>query len=140
MVVRWQARNLRFVGNGKTFTLTTDPMGNTKVVRLTPGTYTITEKRAPAGYKRPLAGWTLTVEAGGTISVKGDKAVVVSYNTHSILIIKNSKETGYEIGKTGETGNHTQLLCGALLMIFSFIGLLILMIHDRHKKNAVCAR
>ena len=128
------------VGNGKAFTLTTDPMGNTKVVRLTPGTYTITEKRAPAGYKRPLAGWTLTVEAGGTISVKGDKAVVVSYNTHSILIIKNSKETGYEIGKTGETGNHTQLLCGALLMIFSFIGLLILMIHDRHKKNAVCAR
>ena len=121
-------------GLNRSETLTTDASGNTAPIRITPGTYTISETKAPNGYKKPLSGWTLVVGTDGKMTISGSGASIVSGCSGAIVTIENTKTpTSPGVGATGETGNNGQLLAGAILMLCSFVGLLWLALHDKRR-------
>ena len=151
----------KITGNSYTKTVTADALGNTKTIKLRPGTYGITETATPSGYIRPLGGWTLTVERDGDMSVSGNGAYISLGNTVVLTVDNISNQpcttptqppcstpgsgstpnpaggagkTG-SIGKTGELGGDIRLLCGAAMMLLSFTGLLALLIADGRKKQ-----
>jgi len=151
----------RITGNSYTKTVTADALGNTETIKLRPGTYGITETATPSGYIRPLGGWTLTVERDGNMSVSGNGAYISLGNTVVLTVDNISNQpcatptqppcstpgpgstpkpaggagkTG-SIGKTGELGGDIRLLCGAAMMLLSFMGLLALLIADGRKKQ-----
>ncbi|MGN0785631.1 MAG: collagen binding domain-containing protein, partial [Candidatus Aphodomorpha sp.] len=121
-------------GPNRSETLTTDASGNTAPIRITPGTYTISETKAPNGYKKPLSGWTLVVGTDGKMTISGSGASIVPGCSGAIVTIENTKTpTSPGVGATGETGNNGQLLAGAILMLCSFVGLLWLALHDKRR-------
>lgn len=151
----------KITGNSYTKTVTADALGNTETIKLRPGTYGITETATPSGYIRPLGGWTLTVERDGDMSVSGNGAYISLGNTVVLTVDNISNQpcatptqppcstpgpgstpkpaggagkTG-SIGKTGELGGDIRLLCGAVMMLLSFTGLLTLLIADGRKKQ-----
>jgi len=151
----------KITGNSYTKTVTADALGNTETIKLRPGTYGITETATPSGYIRPLGGWTLTVERDGDMSVSGNGAYISLGNTVVLTVDNISNQpcatptqppcstpgpgstpkpaggagkTG-SIGKTGELGGDIRLLCGAVMMLLSFTGLLALLIADGRKKQ-----
>ena len=123
-------------GANRNETLTTNAAGNTEAIRMTPGTYAITETRAPEGYKKPLSGWTLVVGTDGKMTVSGSGASIVSGCSGAVVTIENTKEpSGSTVGKTGQADNHGQLLAGALLMLFSLVGLLCLALDEKRRSR-----
>lgn len=123
-------------GANRNETLTTNAAGNTEAIRMTPGTYAITETRAPEGYKKPLSGWTLVVGTDGKMTVSGSGASIVSGCSGAVVTIENTKEpSGSTVGKTGQADNHGQFLAGALLMLFSLVGLLCLALDEKRRSR-----
>lgn len=124
-------------GNGTSYKLKTNATGDSNTVYLAPGIYTISETTAPKGYKQPLDGWKLTISKDGRFTVEGEKAVVAVNAGSVTLTVENEKKPttpGSGIAKTGQGENNTLLLSGAALMLFSFAGLLFLML-DEHKRR-----
>lgn len=125
-------------GDGVSYKLKTNATGDSDTVYLTPGKYTISETKAPQSYKQPLDGWILTVSKDGRVSVEG-KDAVVAVNAGSVtLTIENEKKPpvpGSDIAKTGQSKNNAMLLSGAALMLFSFTGLLCLMLDEQKRRR-----
>ena len=126
-------------GNGVSITLKTNASGNTDTVYLQPGQYALTETKAPDGYKLPLTGWVLTVDTDGHVSIAGQKATVAVHSASVTVTVENGKKssgggTSSGIAKTGQIGNPTLLLSGAVMLLLSFTGLLVLAV-DTYKRR-----
>ena len=128
-------------GDGVSYTLKTNASGNTDTVYLKPGQYTLTETKAPNGYQTPLTGWKLTVSEQGHVSIEGEKSSVAVSPAGATVTVENGKKPsgngsggGSGIAKTGQISNNTLLLSGAMLMLVSFTGLLILVV-DEYKRR-----
>lgn len=122
-------------GGGESFTLVTNASGNTDTIYLRPGTYSVSETKAPGGYIRPFGGWTLTVSKDGSISISGGQAFVALDARSATLTLENTKQTdsppgGSGIAKTGQISSGSTLLTGAALMLLSFSGLMALLINE----------
>ena len=126
-------------GNGKRYTLKTNASGNTDTIYLEPGQYTLSETKAPNGYKVPMSGWKLTISEDGRVSVEGEGATVALNSVSVTVTVENTKPGGgngggSEIGKTGQISNSGLLLGGASMIFLSFTGLLALLIDEyRHR-------
>ena len=126
-------------GDGVSITLKTNASGNTDTVYLQPGQYALTETKAPDGYKLPLTGWVLTVDTDGHVSIAGQKATVAVHSASVTVTVENGKKssgggTSSGIAKTGQIGNPTLLLSGAVMLLLSFTGLLVLAV-DTYKRR-----
>ena len=126
-------------GNVKRYTLKTNASGNTDTIYLEPGQYTLSETKAPNGYKVPMSGWKLTISEDGRVSVEGEGATVALNSVSVTVTVENTKPGGgngggSEIGKTGQISNSGLLLGGASMIFLSFTGLLALLIDEyRHR-------
>ena len=145
----------RISGNGVSIDLKTNSSGDTDTVYLKPGSYAITETKAPTGYTKPLTGWKLTVDENGRAQVDGDNATVSVGAGSVIITLENTKSTthgntpgstpgntpgttpGSGIAKTGQIWNNTLLLNGLLLMLFSFTGLLVLLLDESKRRRII---
>lgn len=132
-------------GNGESYKLTTNASGNTDTIYLKPGTYSISETKAPDGYKQPMSGWTLTVEKDGRVSVSGSGASVALEARSAVVTVENTKQPptspgGPGIGKTGQLSSSPMLLTGASLMLLSFSGLMALLISEHKRRRDASGR
>ena len=132
-------------GGGESFTLVTNASGNTDTIYLRPGTYSISETKAPGGYIRPIGGWTLTVSKDGAVSVSGGQAYVALDARSVTITLENTKQPddspgGPDIAKTGQISSSSTLLTGAALMLLSFSGLMALLISEYRRRRDASER
>ena len=85
----------KLAGTDRSFSQTTGEDGGITFDKLIAGTYTLTEVKAPDGYKK-VAPWT--IEVGETISVTGDNAAVDG----STVTIENEKLESATLDISGE--------------------------------------
>ena len=111
--------------------------GNSDTVYLRPGEYAVSETKAPAGYKLPLSGWTLTVSIDGSMTIDGEGAALSQFGSCYVAAIKNTAPGGSStLTKTGESGRGGLLLAGSALMLGSFTGLLLIAVGDVKRRRA----
>ena len=127
-------------GGGESYTLVTNASGNTDTIYLRPGTYSISETKAPGGYIRPISGWTLTVSKDGRVSVSGSQAFVALDARSVTLTLENTKQPdspsgGSGIAKTGQISSSSTLLTGAALMLLSLSGLMAMLISEYRRRR-----
>lgn len=111
--------------------------GNSDTVYLRPGEYAVSETKAPAGYKLPLSGWTLTVGIDGSMTIDGEGAALSQFGNCYVAAIENTAPGGSStLTKTGESGRGGLLLAGSALMLGSFTGLLLIAVGDVKRRRA----
>lgn len=89
--------------------LVVGPDGIFKIEGLPAGTYTLTEVKAPEGYKFPEGD-----AAKQTITLPGE-------GENPVVTITNSKEDGYILPEAGGTGTILYLACGLICILIPFM-------------------
>lgn len=116
--------------------VTTDSRGIASPIKLRPGTYAVTEMTPPAGYPKPLTGWTLVIKNDGSMEITGENATVAVDCSGRIVTIGNKlpKPTPTPgITKTGQADTMPMLIGGSLLMLFSLVGFIFLAVLQRKR-------
>nr|WP_236037003.1 Cna B-type domain-containing protein [Bifidobacterium simiiventris] len=83
-------------GEDYSFSWTTD--GTNKLITLNPGTYTLHESEAPAGY-RPASDIVFNVNLDGTVTINGEKQ-----DNNTVVMIDEPDETNVTVSKVAVSG------------------------------------
>lgn len=94
-------------------------VGHVTFTDLKPGTYTLTEKIAPAGYNLLADSITFTINADGTISENSAYAWATEADSNNTILLKVANIGGYVLPSTGGEGTYWYTWSGAMLLMMA---------------------